>query len=189
MPQDSMLPSQQLMDELQSFYKVPRKRLDEAIQEIFKKVYPDPSSEIYSVQQPSGFQKDVPVIGSPEFARDARKLIDLSPNIKEQLGSVMMGPTSGSMNEMTRSKLPIDAFENTDLLGVYKYPEMGKNNTYTKSNIGINPGLEDRDALAVLAHELAHAAGYRNDYDAEIARNVFKMGDKPNPASGPRSKK
>jgi len=102
--------------------------------------------------QPSRFQPDKPVIGPPIFAQEARTLMDIDPRTKQNVSKIVQGPTGGSMKEMNRSKLPMDTFQGTNLMGVY---------SPSAKEIGVQPGIDTW--YNTLVHELAHASGYGED--------------------------
>ena len=117
------------------------------------------------VYPPAVFQPDPLVVGSPELARQAKKLLDLDPRTKAQVNKIVHGPTRGTMQDMVRSKLPIDAFQNTNLLGQY---------SLRNHDIALSPRLNGGQALSVLAHEIAHAAGH-NEAGAEKAQDILAL--------------
>ncbi len=112
----------------------------------------DPKTGMPRIPQPSRFQPDVPVIGSPLFARTARYLMDTDPRGKAHLKRIIQGPTAASMREMQQSGLPREVFKGTNLAGIYAPFDR---------EIGVQPGSSDWEST--LIHELAHATGYPED--------------------------
>ena len=121
--------------------------------------------ELPYIPRPSMFQPDPLVIGRPEEAQLAKRMIDLDPITKEKVKQIMFGPDKSSMTRMSESKLPIDSYRDTSLLGV---------TDRESGNISINPGVfigsSTDDATNTLAHEISHRSGYRDP-------DSYKIGD------------
>ena len=116
------------------------------------------------------FRPDTPV-NNPTVAQQLRMLEQIAPEIRGRLeGGITLGPTRGSMNVMSRSNLPIDAFDNTTLQGVFNSGER---------TIGLRPRLERNpsELFNTLAHEVTHGAGYDDDKAypvGKLAEKLFK---------------
>ena len=103
---------------------------------------------------PSGFQRDVPVVGPPWLAQVARRVVDFDPVAKSQIDHIVYGPTAGSMDVLQRSGLPRETTGGTTLHGVYT----PYNRPYR--DIGLQERDEPTDVVSTLMHEVAHAAGH-----------------------------
>lgn len=91
-------------------------------------------------------------VPNPKVARMLEELLRIAPEARGATKRVLVGPTAASMDLMSKSKLPIDSFEKTDLGGIYQNGEIGLNPLYYQLH---QPGL-----FGFLAHELAHSVGY-----------------------------
>jgi len=118
---------------------------------------------------PARFQKDVPVVGGPIIAQEARKMLDIDPLTKTMVSKIAVAPTQGSVAEMIKSKLPPGSFGRTNLLGVYS--------PFGSKEIGLQPGREGW--RRTLIHELGHAAGWEEE-GAEAGEALYA-----DPASSP----
>jgi hypothetical protein len=131
--------------------------------------------DVPPVIQPSVFQPDPLVIGSPWLAKLARTIIDLDPVAKESISKVTLGPTRASIDE-TLEQFPSGRLGNdgwghlpgNNLLGVYA--------RRVEQDIALNPRLlEDTDKLFdVLVHEVAHAAGHDEAGADGVERVLWK---------------
>lgn len=119
--------------------------------------------DLPSVPPPSSFQPDPLVVGSPELARQAKRMLDLDPRTKSKVSTITQGPTKGTMEDMLEYGLPIDSFKNTSLLGMYDR---------RNGALGLSPRLSRDALLSVLVHEIAHASGHE-ELGAEQAENII----------------
>lgn len=126
------------------------------------------------VPHPGIFQPDPFVSGPPELAQAARRLMDRTPSMKENVSGIQTGPTRSVLDYLRQSEFDAEDYPNSNLLGAYG---IGAH------DISLNPRLfadtqehgDDINYQNTLTHEFGHAAGYKH------------MGDKPGGAEeGPR---
>jgi hypothetical protein len=125
---------------------------------------------------PPMFRKEPTVVGS-ELGRTVQHMLNVAPELRGQVRSVVQGPTRGSADMMIQSGFAPTRFDDTTLLGV---TDMAPDR---KGEIGINPklsntGPKDNYSLKeVLGHEFAHAVGYEEPA-AQIAGDKIINGPK-----------
>lgn len=117
---------------------------------------------------PDIFLPDPPAVGGKDFARAVQAVLKDFPGIKRGIPKIVHGPTYGSMYQMQMSKLPVEKFAGTNLLGV---TDMTPNSPNFKE-IGINPDVQGDELLEVLAHELAHTEG-AGELSARITQKMY----------------
>ena len=122
---------------------------------------------------PPAFRPEPVVVGT-ELARAVQRLLNIAPELRGRIKSVIQGPTNASITDMINSDLPPDEFENTNLLGItdQRPKHVGE--------IGISPKLDNTDPTAhayslddALAHEFAHIAGF-SEAGAQMAGKRFR---------------
>ena len=107
--------------------------------------------------------------GGQEVGRAVSEMFTKLPELRGQVPKVSYGPDAGTMYEMVRSKLPIDAFAESNLLG----------GTDTRNNaIALRPDLKGKQLKDVLRHELAHVAGYE-ETPTRLMDMLFEKGQYP----------
>lgn len=124
--------------------------------------------ELPEVGHPMGWGKDPFVVGDPELAKEVYKFNRLYPEAGDYVKKVTLGPTRGSMEQMFRSKLPMDSFGNTSLMGIYRYSGDKNHPAEGGEEIGINPTLRGDVRSQTLGHEMGHALGLADDKLADI---------------------
>ena len=171
----AIYPSQEVLDELGKFYNRRRLLVSGMIGDKLQEKADEREDKIIEWPElppkPTGFMRDPMIIGgSKDFARAARRVFDTAPRAKENIESVMIGPTKESMDAMTKSKMPMSAFEGTNLGGIISSPLVHP------QRIGLNPGVSERALLEILMHEIAHGSGYGlfDDKEADQAIGIFK---------------
>lgn len=131
-------------------------RLRDTLTSLPNETYYNINRDTILPERPSMFQVDPLVRGEPEFARTAKRIIDMDPRIKAVLSGINQGPTRGSMETMMDSGLPIDKFSGTNLMGI-EGPVSGTLDP--RVEIGINPELGPELKLKTLIHEIGHVGG------------------------------
>jgi len=121
-------------------------------------MYPD--EPLPYVDPPNNRRPEIPVVGDKDLAREVYMYAKKHPEIEGNVSRVSLGPTSASMRKMVQSNLPIDAFEGTNLLGIYGIHDKG---------IGINPGypVYSPERSDILGHELGHSSGLMRENAAD----------------------
>lgn len=138
------------------------------LDKIFRSMYPEePVQFPYVDPPPSAHRPEIPVVGDKDLAREMYMYAKKHPRIAGNVSRVSLGPTSASMRKMVNSNLPIDEFENTNLLGIYDLNNRG---------IGINPVFNEYSPQRsqVLGHELGHSLGIMNENMADRAGEVWR---------------
>jgi len=102
------------------------------------------------------------VVGDPHLAQFVQQLLDRTPNLKAKVPSVISGPDKGVMEDLDDSGY-----------GAHEYPDVNLLGETDLSNnaISLNPRLglasarmtDDPTQANVLAHELTHVAGARQE--------------------------
>jgi hypothetical protein len=169
-------PSREVMDQLANQYRY------------IRMISKDPNFEEPDLPPPpSWFQRSPLIQGRPGFVKHATKLIDLDPYIKQNVNKVTIGPTA-SVIRLLSDELRFGGkadMEQTNLAGMYdsRSKEIALNPT-TRIGRDIEPWTHPNslayrnDKLAILAHELAHAAGYSHQGDiidpAEESEYIYR---------------
>lgn len=135
------------------------------------------------VPRPGIFQPDPFVVGPPEMARAAQRLMDRSPKVKQNVSGIIAGLSStrmrdmlNQMNEAEDMGRPAIAVKPED----YRYSNiLGEYGLGKAKDISINPRFfvedtGDYDWLDTLKHELAHAAGWEDSDDPNQGANKPK---------------
>lgn len=91
-----------------------------------------------------------PTVGNKEFLFSVKGLLDKHPELKRSVSQFRQGPTEGTGVRMVESKLPVDTFAGTNLLGGFDR---------TNKQIAINPDATGRELQDTLRHEAAHSQG------------------------------
>ena len=130
------------------------------LDKIIRSMYPD--EPLPRVEPPPVWRRpEIPVVGDKELGREVYQFAKKFPSISDSVKSVSLGPTTGSMNKMFDSGLPMGAFENTNLLGVYGIRDQ---------TIGLNPGLTPSpERSRILGHEMGHASGLMSERLADVS--------------------
>lgn len=122
--------------------------------------------------QPPHFEPDPIMPANREHAKAVYEFLQAYPKLRGKTPRIVSGPSTGSINLMRKNNIPIDAFENTNLAGVFHVP--------TKE-IGLSPDLKDKEDFyfsgtdmyknpsvhEVIAHEFGHADGKISEESAD----------------------
>lgn len=133
---------------------------------------------------PPMFQKDPPVLGSPQIARMVKMILDIDPYVKQRVSKVSTGPdVADVVGRLGGSNFAPHQFDQTTLAGRYGVDT---------GQMFINPGpprnqFDPKEILSTIAHETTHGAGFGEGTadtvsDAvlglpkalELLRNAFK---------------
>lgn len=107
--------------------------------------------ENMNVPHPTMFQPDPLVVGDPWEARIAQKLLDLDPQIKQNVSRVYSGgPSPNTLRSIMGQNFEPREFNNLNLEGAYSPND---------KTIDVVPRLGQHDFIKTLLHEMSHAAG------------------------------
>lgn len=127
-----------------------------------------------SVPPVSPLRPEIPVFGDRDLAREVYTYNKLFPEVAQNVTKVALGPTAGSMDTMLEGGFPVDAFQGTNLGGVYSLQD---------KSIGINPGYTQNipGRSHILGHEMGHASGILNENLADVTGDLWRKYYSANP--------
>jgi hypothetical protein len=115
------------------------------------------------------FEPDPIMPANREHAQAVYDFLRAYPALKDVISKITTGPSIGTMETMvhdSKGRLPIDAFEQTNLMGLFDSQN---------KEISLNPGLTPQELMPTIGHEFAHASGIGSEGVADlIGTNMAK---------------